>query len=140
MGIGLIEPTASQAGLQRRLQLRHRVAVEALDRICADLDVQIGLTVLKAGPATISGTRLRGVAEAAGFRLTDSGRFDGSTRCGPHPSGAGNGSRFRAGTDEVAERTVKLLRACVPAAVRAAPRTDSAGPSSSSATEPTCRS
>ncbi len=49
---------------------------EALDRVCADLDVQIGLTVLKTGPATIQGTRLRGVAEAAGFRLTDSGRFE----------------------------------------------------------------
>jgi hypothetical protein len=49
---------------------------EALDRICADLDVQIGLTVLKSGPATIAGTRLRGVAEAAGFRLVDGGRFD----------------------------------------------------------------
>ncbi len=49
---------------------------EALDRICADLDVQIGLTVLKAGPNTIAGTRLRGVAEAAGFRLADSGRFE----------------------------------------------------------------
>jgi len=55
---------------------REAARAEALDRICADLDVQIGLTVLKAGPATISGTRLRGVAEAAGFRLTDSGRFD----------------------------------------------------------------
>lgn len=56
-------------------------AVEAeraatLDRICADLDVQIGLTVLKAGPATIAGTRLRGVAEAAGFRLAESGSFE----------------------------------------------------------------
>ncbi len=49
---------------------------EALDRICAELDVQIGLTLLKAEPATIAGTRLRGVAEAAGFRLDDSGRFD----------------------------------------------------------------
>ncbi len=49
---------------------------ETLDRICADLDVQIGLTVLKAGPATIPGTRLRGVAEAAGFRLAEGGRFD----------------------------------------------------------------
>jgi len=55
---------------------REAARAEALDRICADLDVQIGLTVLKAGPATILGTRLRGVAEAAGFRLTDSGRFD----------------------------------------------------------------
>jgi len=49
---------------------------DALDRICADLDVQIGLTLLKPAPAAIAGTRLRGVAEAAGFRLDDSGRFD----------------------------------------------------------------
>ena len=55
---------------------REAARAEALDRICADLDVQIGLTVLKAGAATIPGTRLRGVAEAAGFRLADSGRFD----------------------------------------------------------------
>lgn len=48
---------------------------EALDRICADLDVQIGLTLLKP-EATLAGTRLRGVAEASGFRLADSGRFD----------------------------------------------------------------
>ena len=48
----------------------------ALDRICAERDVQIGLTLLKAEPATIAGTRLRGVAEAAGFRLDDAGRFD----------------------------------------------------------------
>jgi hypothetical protein len=49
---------------------------EALDRICADLDVQVGLTLLKSGPATIPGTRLRGVAEAAGFRLAAGGRFE----------------------------------------------------------------
>jgi hypothetical protein len=49
---------------------------EALDRICADLDVQIGLTLLKTGAAMIPGTRLRGIAEAAGFRLTEGGRFD----------------------------------------------------------------
>ncbi len=49
---------------------------EALDRICADLDVQIGLTVLKTATATIPGTRLRGIAEASGFRLADGGRFD----------------------------------------------------------------
>ena len=49
---------------------------ESLDRICADLDVQIGLTLLKTSPATIAGTRLRGVAEAAGFRLTEQGRFE----------------------------------------------------------------
>ncbi len=49
---------------------------EALDRICADLDVQIGITVLKADGAMVPGTRLRGIAEAAGFRLAEGGRFD----------------------------------------------------------------
>jgi hypothetical protein len=49
---------------------------EALDRICAELDVQVGLTLLKTGPTTIPGTRLRGVAEAAGFRLAAGGRFE----------------------------------------------------------------
>ena len=49
---------------------------EALDRICADLDVQIGVTLLKTDGAMIAGTRLRGVAEASGFRLASAGRFD----------------------------------------------------------------
>jgi FtsZ-interacting cell division protein ZipA len=49
---------------------------EALDRLCADVDVQIGLTVLKTEPASIPGTKLRGVAEAAGFRLASGGRFE----------------------------------------------------------------
>jgi hypothetical protein len=49
---------------------------EALDQLCADLDVQIGLTVLKTDGSTIPGTRLRGMAEAAGFRLAEGGRFD----------------------------------------------------------------
>ncbi len=49
---------------------------EALDRFCADLDVQIGLTILKSDAGQIVGTRLRGVAEAAGFRLTPAGQFE----------------------------------------------------------------
>ena len=49
---------------------------EALDRICADLDVQIGITLLKTDGALIAGTRLRGVAEASGFKLAPEGRFD----------------------------------------------------------------
>jgi FtsZ-interacting cell division protein ZipA len=49
---------------------------EALDRLCADLDVQIGLTVLKPDPGSVPGTRLRGVAEAAGFQLAPGGRFE----------------------------------------------------------------
>jgi FtsZ-interacting cell division protein ZipA len=49
---------------------------EALDRLCAEVDMQIGLTVRKVPPATIAGTRLRGVAEASGFRLAPTGRFE----------------------------------------------------------------
>jgi len=49
---------------------------EELDSFCADLDVQIGLTVLKSELGQIAGTRLRGVAEAAGFRLNAAGHFD----------------------------------------------------------------
>lgn len=49
---------------------------ETLDRLCADVDVQVGLTILKQEPASIAGTRLRGVAEAAGFRLASGGRFE----------------------------------------------------------------
>jgi FtsZ-interacting cell division protein ZipA len=49
---------------------------QALDKLCAELDVQIGLTLLKAEPSTVAGTRLRGVAEAAGFHLAPGGRFE----------------------------------------------------------------
>jgi len=49
---------------------------ESLDRLCADVDVQIGLTVVKSEPNAIAGTRLRGVAEASGFRLAGGGRFE----------------------------------------------------------------
>ncbi len=49
---------------------------EELDRLCADLDVQIGLTILKSELGQIAGTRLRGVAEAAGFRLASGGQFE----------------------------------------------------------------
>jgi FtsZ-interacting cell division protein ZipA len=49
---------------------------EALDHLCADVDVQLGLTVLMSGSGSIPGTKLRGVAEAAGFRLASGGRFE----------------------------------------------------------------
>ena len=49
---------------------------EELDRFCADLDVQIGLTILKSELGQIAGTRLRGVAEASGFRLSAAGHFE----------------------------------------------------------------
>ena len=49
---------------------------EEIDRFCADLDVQIGLTILRSELGQIAGTRLRGVAEAAGFRLNAGGQFE----------------------------------------------------------------
>jgi hypothetical protein len=49
---------------------------EMLDRLCADMDVQIGLTIVKPDAAAIAGTRLRGLAEASGFRLASGGRFE----------------------------------------------------------------
>ena len=49
---------------------------EALDRLCADVDVQVGLTVLVKDDGSVAGTRLRGVAEASGFRLAPGGRFE----------------------------------------------------------------
>lgn len=49
---------------------------EALDRLCADVDVQVGLTVLVKDNGSVAGTRLRGVAEAAGFKLAPGGKFE----------------------------------------------------------------
>jgi FtsZ-interacting cell division protein ZipA len=55
---------------------REVARAEALDRLCAELDVQIGLTLQMPEGASIAGTRLRGVAEASGFRLSPAGRFE----------------------------------------------------------------
>lgn len=49
---------------------------DALDKACAAVDVQIGLSLLRRDVAVIAGTRLRGVAESAGFRLNGQGGFD----------------------------------------------------------------
>jgi FtsZ-interacting cell division protein ZipA len=49
---------------------------EALDRLCAELDMQIGITVRRSDAEPITGTRLRGVAEANGFRLAADGRYE----------------------------------------------------------------
>jgi FtsZ-interacting cell division protein ZipA len=49
---------------------------EALDRLCAEVDVQVGLTIVKTDGNSIPGTKLRGIAEAAGFRLASGGRFE----------------------------------------------------------------
>ncbi len=49
---------------------------EALDRLCAEVDVQVGITVLVKESGSVAGTRLRGVAEASGFKLAPGGKFE----------------------------------------------------------------
>jgi hypothetical protein len=73
--VGEIAPTLPAAFVPPDVN-REAARAEALDRLCAELDVQIGLTVQRSGPGAIPGTRLRGVAEAWGFRLTPAGRFE----------------------------------------------------------------
>jgi ZipA, C-terminal FtsZ-binding domain len=46
-----------------------------LDAFCAEVDVVVGLNVLAGSGKPITGTRLRGLAEAAGFHLGNQGAF-----------------------------------------------------------------
>ena len=46
-----------------------------LDKFCADFDVQVGLSVVTDETHTIPGTKIRGVAESAGFILGKDGRY-----------------------------------------------------------------
>jgi len=47
-----------------------------LDAFCADVDIQVGLNLLRRDGGRWTGTRLRGVAEASGFHLNGNGQFD----------------------------------------------------------------
>jgi len=73
--IGELAPTLPAAFVPPDVEAETARA-ETLDALCADLDVQIGLTIVKPDNAPIAGTKLRGVAEAAGFHLSPGGRFD----------------------------------------------------------------
>jgi len=46
-----------------------------LDRFCAQVDISIGCNLLPNGSNGLSGTKLRGLLESAGFTLEPSGRF-----------------------------------------------------------------
>lgn len=48
----------------------------AIDAFCADVDIQIGLNLQRKDGGRWTGTRLRGVAEAAGFKLNGAGALD----------------------------------------------------------------
>ncbi|HTJ97327.1 MAG TPA: cell division protein ZipA C-terminal FtsZ-binding domain-containing protein [Rhodocyclaceae bacterium] len=47
----------------------------ALDEFCAQLDLQLALNVLDAGNGAFAGTKVRGLAEAAGMKLAANGEF-----------------------------------------------------------------
>jgi hypothetical protein len=47
----------------------------ALDRFCAEVDVQIGLSVIGSESHTFSGSKLRALAESAGCTIARDGRF-----------------------------------------------------------------
>lgn len=48
---------------------------KALDDFCAQLDLQLALNVLDAGNGAFAGTKIRGMAEAAGMSLAANGEF-----------------------------------------------------------------
>jgi hypothetical protein len=59
------------------LPVRHEVLAHAraLDEFCASVDVQLGVNIVDAAGGVFAGTKLRGLAEAAGLALQDDGRF-----------------------------------------------------------------
>lgn len=46
-----------------------------LDRLCADVDIQIGLSVIGSETHTFSGSKIRALAESAGLHIAKDGRF-----------------------------------------------------------------
>ncbi len=46
-----------------------------LDKFCAEVDMLIGINVISRGEESFAGTKIRGLAEAAGFRLEADGTF-----------------------------------------------------------------
>ena len=71
-GLGAALPAAYVIG-ERDEELKRAAA---LDAFCADVDIQIGLNLQRKDGGRWTGTRLRGVAEAAGFRLNGAGTLD----------------------------------------------------------------
>lgn len=62
------------------LPQRHEVLAhaQALDGFCAGVDVQLGVNIVEAAGGAFAGTKLRGLAEAAGLALLEDGRFHAS--------------------------------------------------------------
>lgn len=63
---------------------------DALDQFCASVDIQFVLHVVEAGGGTFAGTKLRGLAEAAGLALEDDGLFHARDAAGDAEFSLGN--------------------------------------------------
>lgn len=59
-----------------------RQAAVALDQLCAEVDVQVGLNVLATGGEGLAGTKIRALAEASGMQLEADGTFHRLTDAG----------------------------------------------------------
>jgi hypothetical protein len=72
-------------------------AAAALDRFCADVDVQIGFNIVRTDGGTFAGTKIRTLAEAAGCTLDPDGRYRRRDESGAELYGLGNadGTPFR---------------------------------------------
>jgi FtsZ-interacting cell division protein ZipA len=62
----------------------------ALDQFCASVDIQFVLHVVEAAGGTFAGTKLRGLAEAAGLTLEDDGLFHARDATGGEAFSLGN--------------------------------------------------
>ena len=63
---------------------------QALDQFCAGVDVQLGVNVVDLGGGSFAGTKLRGLAEAAGLILREDGRFHACDDAGGELFALGN--------------------------------------------------
>lgn len=59
-------------------------AAAALDQFCAEVDVMIGLNVVSKDGGAFTGTKIRGLAEASGFKLGPDSVFKYVTEAGEH--------------------------------------------------------
>lgn len=71
-------------------RFRTRARAHELDSFAAAVDVQIGLNIVARRPEGFAGTKLRGLAEAAGFRLAGDGLFHAADEDGDTAFTLGN--------------------------------------------------
>ena len=70
---GLVGEFAARAEVPSKAGLLSHA--QALDEFCASVDIQLGFGLVAANGVSFPGTKLRGLAEAAGLSLHEDGRF-----------------------------------------------------------------